>query len=114
MNKLLAIVFATVAVAIVLLGGASAQPGRTPTATPLLHKALVSNEVYRKVFRAGPQSPVVGGFKLAPPGPSKYVCTATSCSCSGAFDCVSMIAADKKCADGSVGCSDSGCICTPK
>lgn len=71
---------------------------------------------YVKVFAAGPQSPVAGGMQLKapPPGGSKYVCTNGACSCSGSFDCVKMIAADKACDDTTVGCNDAGCVCTAK
>lgn len=45
-------------------------------------------------------------------GRQPYTCTfAAGCQCSGAFDCVQMIAADHQCKKGTVGCNDDICRC---
>lgn len=45
-------------------------------------------------------------------GRQPYTCTsAGGCNCSGAFDCVEMIAADGVCKKGTVGCNDQICQC---
>ncbi len=43
-----------------------------------------------------------------------YVCNSGNCACAGADDCVTMIAADRVCAEGTVGCNDFGCTCQGK
>ncbi len=51
-----------------------------------------------------------GAISNGKPGDSKYVCTTSSCSCSGLSDCLKL--ADSGSCRGSMVCNDQGCWCS--
>lgn len=91
-------------------GRLSAEMQRALETRPETAAALLVPAVQK--VRASAATPVARDRLLAPPGGGLgYICNSGNCACAGADDCVKMIAADSKCADGTVGCNDFGCTC---
>ncbi len=67
-----------------------------------------------RIGQRAPSSPAPSaGTQVAAPGsgPLDYTCNSGNCACAGASDCITMISADNKCVEGTVGCNDYGCTC---
>lgn len=120
-------------VALIASHGAEAQPARQVTPAPataaIVAPANKLSPELQQLLKTGKnreaqaliKKPPTGGGNPAAsgavvgkppgPGPQPYICATGNCACAGASDCVTMIAADKVCKEGTVGCNDNGCTC---